>query len=306
LHGYASTDFDLIIRSWNFFQSISFLGFKLSRDARLNLGICAAGAVLLALVIWIRGRGGFELADLILFLLITYVAWCILFAVLFRNQVAVKINEFALLAWTLLFWYVVAVAGIAILHPALLLTFLFLTALTLITSFFTVRPHIILRAVLYVWYLIMIVVLGILQFTQLPFSPLAAFALDGAPKLPAPFYMFMAGLIFCYIAIHLMYIVALVPVPYKQGQSVRERLREIKEHIGFMIERYSTRQFHPAALLGLLLIVGGFLAVNYRYGLVSDGLLMGIAIVIITQIAEKYERRDTVQNADFNKSGLQV
>jgi hypothetical protein len=41
-----------------FFQSISFLGFKLSRDARLNLGICAAGAVLLALVIWSRGRGG--------------------------------------------------------------------------------------------------------------------------------------------------------------------------------------------------------------------------------------------------------
>jgi phosphomevalonate kinase len=56
-------------------------------------------------------------------------------------------------------------------------------------------------------------------------------------------------------------------------------------------------------LLGLLLIVGGFLAVNYRYGLVSDGLLIGIAIAITTQVVEKYERRGMAQNAEPDKSG---
>jgi len=92
---------------------------------------------------------------------------------------------------------------------------------------------------LYMLFLVIIVVIGLAQF---PFRNLTIFFDHMSSALLGLVDVFLAGMIFSYISIHAIYILALIPIPFQKTQSFEERWREVKKHAQLLRSKYSNEQ----------------------------------------------------------------
>ena len=99
--------------------------------------------------------------------------------------------------------------------------------------------------------------------------------------------VFLAGMIFSYISIHAIYILALIPIPFQKTQSFEERWREVKKHAQLLRSKYSNAQLRKTQSLLILLLLGGLLLANLIFQILPKHLAVNTLVVIIPQIIPK-------------------
>ena len=206
------------------------------------------------------------------------------FAILFRKKILPVVNERALLVLNLAAWYVFFSYSPVIPQKLRIVIWLIFIPITISIAMMAFIDYVVgpgFALLLYTWFLIMIVFLGLAQF---PFWNLSFF-FDRVSAARLGFLdVLLSGMVFSYIAIHAIYILALIPVPYYEDQSFKNRWKEVKEHAIMLIRRYSPDQLRRGEALLIVLVLGGPLLGNLLLKLLPDHLAANTLIVIVPQI----------------------
>jgi len=260
--------------------------------ASFGLGV-AVQAVLLLRGDWnwwkLAGCAGFALAGLIpgkhervyqplLHVLMVFSFFSVTFAFIFKRDILPLISEAVLLSYTLVFWF----AFFAYyyhgdpLQICLMIALLVPTVATLFIAFRKTKLGFALKLILYTWFLVITVCLGLLQF---PFSQLSLFFADRQVPWASPLDSAAAGMAFMFLAANATYVFYLIPIPDK-NESFEERMRHWHEFTDLMTQRFADAQLtfkQASAVLGL---EGGALLANALYKWLPPGLLINAAIVL--------------------------
>jgi hypothetical protein len=212
-----------------------------------------------------------------------------IFAILFRKKIMPIVNERTLLVLNMALWYLFLAYFPMFSFKVKLLICLVLIPMTIGVNLMAFIDHVVgpgLTLLFYTWFLVMILSLGLFQF---PFWNLSLFfGKIGADRLGF-MNALLTGMVFSYIVIHMFYILALIPIPYYRAQSFRQRWSEVKKHAKLIIEKYSHQQLRQEEALLIVLILGGLLAANLLFQLITDHLVINFLIVIVPQlISERF------------------
>jgi hypothetical protein len=220
-------------------------------------------------------------------ILIGFAIYSGIFAILFRKKIMPIVSEKTLLVLNMALWYLFFAYSPMLPFKIKLLICLILIPMTISVNLMAFVDHVVgpgLTLLFYTWFLVMIVSLGLAQF---PFWNLSLF-FDKISAARLGFVdVLLTGMVFSYIAIHVIYILALIPIPYHREQSIGERWREVKKHAKVLIEKYSHQQLRQEEALLIMLILGGLLAANLLLQLIPDHLAINSLIVIVPQLISK-------------------
>jgi hypothetical protein len=214
-----------------------------------------------------------------LHLFIALAAYCMTFALIMKKTILPGVNEVTLLFLNITLWY--AFFSYRYLIPEVLLVpllsiFIPLTAGTLLVAFADFVLGFWLTLVFYVWYLIIIVFIGTVQF---PFWNLSFFFGIKVWEPLAAIDVFLSGALFSYVAVHATYVLALIPLPSKH-QSFASRLEEVNEHAEMLVYRYSDVQLKGAEAACLLALFGGIYGLNYTIRVMPPSTLINLMVVL--------------------------
>lgn len=220
-------------------------------------------------------------------ILIGFAVYSGVLAILFRKKIMPIVSERTLLVLNMALWYLFFAYSPMFSFKIKLLICLILIPMTISVNLMAFVDHVVgpgLTLLFYTWFLVMIVSLGLAQF---PFWNLSLF-FDKISAARLGFVdVLLTGMVFSYIAIHAVYILALIPIPYNDEQSFSERWREVKKHAKVLIEKYSHQQLREEEALLIVLILGGLLAANLLLQLIPDHLVINTLIVIVPQLISK-------------------
>lgn len=263
-------------------ESILLVGF----DAReLGSGIVGStGASVLALIIGLIRAPELNLYTHVFISLVVFIG---VFAIVFRRKILPVVNERTLLVLNLALWYVFLAYYPIFPQKLKILICLILIPMTISVNMMAFTDYVVgpaLRLLFYMWFLIMIVFLGLAQF---PIWNLSLFFDQMSTGRLGFLDVFLIGMVFCYIATHAIYILILIPIPYDSDRSFKSRWKEVKAHAKVLIEKYSYDQLKQEEALLIMLILGGLLAANLFLELVPDHLAINTLIVIVPQILSR-------------------
>ncbi len=234
------------------------------------------GCVLIAGCLVFPGsyQRGFQLVNVLFF----FSMFAFAFALLFYNDILQFLNVPIVLSYTLVFWFAffanfydgsprhVELALLALVPSV----FSFVIALR--TGPFSFVP----KLVLYSWFLIMILCLGLMQF---PFSQLQIFFEDKQVPWVSPVESFMAGMAFLFLLVNACYVYWLVPVPGR-SQSWADRMKEWHAFTDELTRRVDDSPLGRARIATVLVAEGVLLMLNYHFAWLSPALAINMAIVI--------------------------
>ncbi|NJD56623.1 MAG: hypothetical protein FIA94_09505 [Nitrospirae bacterium] len=280
-------------------RSLLMLDARVLRKNILGIAVCFTALPVLVII----GMGKMPDLPLSAHIFFAFAGYCALFAVLMKNAILPQTNERSLLFLNIALWYAFITYRPMIpefLKPVLLLIFIPLTIATLVIAFRDFILGFWLSLVFYVWYLIIIVFIGIVQF---PFWNLSFFfgravwaPLDAAD-------VFLSGALFSYLAVHATYILALIPLPSRH-QSFAERLEEVNQHAEMLVYRYSDEQLRVREAVLLISLFGGLYCLNYVFRLMPPSALINLTIVFsplmlvyVGRIFERLAAGDDIETA---------
>jgi hypothetical protein len=220
-------------------------------------------------------------------ILISLAVYACVFAILFRKKIMPIVSEKTLLVLNMALWYLFFAYSPFLPFKIKLLICLILIPMTISVNLMAFIDHVVgpgLTLLFYTWFLIMIVLLGLGQF---PFWNLSFFFDQISASRLGFVDVLLTGMVFSYIVMHAIYILALIPYPYDKEMSFGERWREVKEHARVLIEKYSHQQLRQQEALLIILILGGLLAANLFLQLIPDHLAINSLIVIIPQLISR-------------------
>jgi len=228
--------------------------------------------IIISLAGFIPGKN--EHAYDLMHVIITFAVFIFAFAILFKERLLPIINEHVLLVWNLLFlsvylpdvleknfafWLVAA--------PSLFVLFLALTPW---------KPNKLLKFLFYVWFLVIVVAIGVAHFQMMPlFHSSASLSIGGLIA-----ELFFGGMSSLWIGVYIVYLFILLPIPSK-SQSIRDRIQTWKEDVHLMISRYSDHQLRIPMTISIVLIIGGVLLANHHWKFLSPFLLVNIIITLV-------------------------
>jgi hypothetical protein len=213
-------------------------------------------------------------------ILVGLAVYAAVFGLLFRKRIMPIVSERTLLVLNMALWYLFFAYPPMFSFKIKLLICLILIPMTISVNLMAFVDHVVgpgLTLLFYTWFLVMLVFLGLAQF---PFWNLSLFFDKLSTSRLGFVDVLLTGMVFSYIVIHAIYIVALIPYPYDKEKSFRERWREVKEHARMLIEKYSHQQLRQEEALLIVLVLGGLL-------LIPDHLAINTLIVIVPQLISK-------------------
>jgi len=130
----------------------------------------------------------------------------------------------------------------------------------------------------YLWFLAVVVLLGIWGF---PFSPLALFgSTRGAPWI-SPLDGVLGGMTFMVLVVYGTYLFFFIPIPGKH-QSFADRMKQWREFVGIMAERFHDTPGNRAGLAALSAVLVGIFLLHAWVAWMSTGMVTGLAVSTIS------------------------
>jgi hypothetical protein len=211
-------------------------------------------------------------------LLICIVIFTGTLAVNFRDALLPRVNEKILLAYTLTLWYAFssllyepwwlyyALAGLLAL-PTCGVLWLAVTDAPL-----PVKG----KMFFYSWYLLMVVLMVVFQFS---FGYLKPFFSGAAAPAATAAGSLLAGMSFCYMMVNLTYIFHMFPMQGKH-ESREEAMKRWHGWVDMMTGRYyDSEQMSDGQAFLIVGLVGGAFAANYFYGFFSPAVAVNAGIL---------------------------
>jgi hypothetical protein len=197
-----------------------------------------------------------------------------LFAFIFQQRILPRLGEGTIVMWTVvLLCVLVELEGW---HS--LTTYLAVGAGLVVLVLLVARATLpyVLKLGLYAWYLLMVVVMGVLQFRKSDFSLLMA---DGASRLDYRF-AFIDGLAGAYIGVHATFLYELLPIPGKSEQWKDFKIRW-RGYLDLIVSRLDDQRLNTMA--ALVLVVGIVLVVvaNHHLEMLPDRSLTYLVLLVV-------------------------
>jgi hypothetical protein len=209
------------------------------------------------------------------------------FGIFSRKKIMPVVSEKTLLVLNMALWYLFFAYSPMFSFKIKLLICLILIPMTISVNLMAFIDHVVgpgLTLLFYTWFLLMIVFLGLAQF---PFWNLSFFFDQISASRLGFVDVLMTGMVFSYIVIHAIYIMALIPIPWYRNQPLEERWREVRKHARMLIAKYSHQQLRQEEALLIILILGGLLVANLFLELIPDHLAINTLIVIVPQFISR-------------------
>lgn len=209
-----------------------------------------------------------------------------LFAKIFKKEILPEISEKTVLIFNLLFWYVFLVYFY---HSFAFLTLLFLipTAFTFIIAFINVRLNFFWRSFFYMWFLMMIVLFVLSQFSS---GNLSFFFNQKHIETLSPIDVLATGMVFLYLTLNVWYVLEAIWPFFQEGSFIRDKITGWKEYIKILSDKFSDYQLRPFHALLIILFVGSILTLNYYFKFVSDILMINALLLLTPQISRYAEK----------------
>ncbi len=219
--------------------------------------------------------------------LICFVIFLFFFGLMLKKKILPVVNEKTLLVLNIALWYVFLIHYPSFSSTLNFIICLILVPMTVATLVMAFIDHVVgpaLTLVFYVWFLVMIVFLGLAQF---PVWNLALFFDQLGPSPTGLMDVLLTGMLFSYIATNAIFVVVLIPYPWSEDQAFEERWEEVKDHAKTLIKKFSHDQLKPKESSLIILVLGGLLMLNLCLELIPDHLAINTLIVIVPQIISR-------------------
>ena len=210
--------------------------------------------------------------------LMVFSLFSVMFAFTFRKDILPLITGVVLLSYTLIFWFAFFsyfYDGTP-LHVILLALLLVPTAATIFATFLKTQPGFALKLVLYTWFLVIILCLGLFQF---PFSQLKLFLEDHQVPWVTPVQSATAGMAFLFLLANASYVLYLIPIPGR-NESWAQRMQTWHEFTDLLSQRFADARVTLAQAAMVLGAEGTLLLLSAIYRWFPPGLVINLAIII--------------------------
>lgn len=207
-------------------------------------------------------------------ILASFVIFTFSFALSFQKKILPIVSEHVLLIWNILFLSIVLPFSSP--SPWLLALVMIPSGATLLLASFPLRLPALWKGLFYVWFLIMVVVIGI---AQAKLSVLSIFFDESSVFRMRSADAFFGGMAFMSIGVYLALLIRLIPIPAKH-QSMADRLKLWRDDVQLMIQRFSDEQLRVKTTLAIILVLGGVFLCNVHWNILSHTFLVNIIIVL--------------------------
>ena len=196
--------------------------------------------------------------------------------VFFQKRILPPVNELSILVYTIIIWYFLLNHSV----NYILMAFMFFpTCVAIIAAMYPLPFSKEIQVVFYILFLFESLILMWLQITR--GSLAISFQLD--PNA-SPISYFFSGMVFFTLAMRVISIWLLIPVPSKH-QTWANRMKEYREYIHLFPEKYSDQQLRPVIAVCIVALLIATLILNYQFRFVSeefllDGIFIGLPLFI--------------------------
>lgn len=193
------------------------------------------------------------------------------FAIAFQSRLLPRLAEGAILMWTAVLLCVVIELGAWHSAAAYLALGAGVTVLALLIAQHTLAY--ILKLAVYAWFLLAVVMMGVLQFHSADFSLIA----DGGARYLDYRLAVIDGAAGAYIGVHAAFLLEMLPIPTK-GESLTECKKRWTGYLAQVASRLDDQRL--TARMAVLLVLGiAMLAyVNHEVGLLPDRTLLNLVL----------------------------
>jgi hypothetical protein len=190
----------------------------------------------------------------------------------FQNKLLPRLSEGSILTWTVVFMAVLAGAGLG--HSLWVYLGLLTGLLVILLTFFLPAPPFGLRVLVYGWFLLTVVGLGILQFRGADF----ALIIDGRADQVNYLFALVDGMAGAFIGVHAAFLFELLPIPGKTEEWHHFKLRW-HQFLERVVSRLDAQRLSTPLALGLVCGLAGLLGANHALGLLPDRFLAYLVLV---------------------------
>ena len=231
--------------------------------------------------------------NLIVHFLVSVLVFGLFESVLLRDRILVKLDEFKLLLFSMLFSYVLYSYGARVFFLVSLLPL----AVMLFFCFTRFTPGSRARLLLYAWFLLAWIGLGLILLQKFFFGVVLArlfsfLNFTAASFQPWDYFFFgMSSFILLSLA---FYLFLLLPIPTKH-ETFKQALKRSREMAHSLVSKFDDRNASRLAAFLAVVFVGGFFAVNLLFDLFKP-------VVLIAFFLSASGLIDYVENLGFGHS----
>ena len=264
-------------------------GRKFNKAIAFIMALCAGLALLVNLVMSFKGESVFSQEGFAAHVVVFAVVFSVCFGYILRDLILPAINEQVLIIWNLLFLYVYFSRsnGLGV-FTYIILT---LSLLTLANGFLDLHSRKFWKVFFYAWFLFMVVYFAFTQFTFHNLSFLTATqpvaGLNGLVAL-------LTGMAGFYLIVNFWYLFRLIPLPLSRSTTYTERINEWKSDTRAMASKFKDIKIKPLGTSLIILLLGAALALNFHFRIVSDWLIIDLALVLTPLLIQRYNT--TIEN----------
>lgn len=210
------------------------------------------------------------------------VFFILIYSMIFAKRLLRPANKAIILLWNLIFLYLFF-DGFSIGQNIVISSIVFgLSIITILNLIFHFDKRYFWEVYFYIWFLVMLVVIGISHFAN---GNMSFFLNGGQGVIASPLSMFLTGFTFLYIALNIISLMKLVPWPDKH-QTFKSKLTEVKKYMKDLADKYDEKPIDSSSLL-VIVLFGLFLLINYFYHFVPIAPLLPVLITVI-YVIENY------------------
>jgi hypothetical protein len=212
-------------------------------------------------------------------LLFCFVIFAGSIAVKFRKELLPRVNEKILLSYTIVFWYAFFSFSYkpGWLYNCAIVLFLLPTLATMALAVTEKELSFREKLVFYAWYLLMVVFMLIFQFSSNYFT---VFFHKNSIIQGTPLEAVLAGMGFCYMMVNITYIYHMFPIG-KKHESYEDCMKRWHHWTDLMTGRFDDKnQLTQTQSFLIVLLLGGFLAANYKYNFISAIVAVNMGILV--------------------------
>ncbi len=227
-------------------------------------------------------------------LFLAFGTFAIAFYYIMKPVILHAIDGQLLLVWTIIFWYAIIVHFSAL--PIAIATLLIIpTGITLFFVFRHTPPSPRWQALLYLWFMAMLIVVFVLSIDVSIFLLLFAPARTLTHGHGIEFVL--AGMWSLSMSTFLFFVSDVIAIPRWDDETFRSRRHLVRRHMGLLSDKYHDRQTHPVQLTVAFCVSVALLLMNNRMHMVSDGFLFSLLLVASTFLSQRH-REPEPKNAE--------
>lgn len=214
--------------------------------------------------------------------LIGFCFWfSIFFSLAYKKTILTEIDERQILQINIVFLYVIffasGLAPVFLIFPSVAALLLVPSIATLAVSFYKKKIPKLAKALFYIWFNVMILIL--LGYQLLRWAAPLVFGHQSLATL-GPWEAFFGGMSILLLSVYSLYMFELLPGKYTG-------FKDTIEFGLFLAHRHSNRQLSQLEALLIILIQGGILVLNHKFHVVSESMIIGISLAVVTIVVRE-------------------